>query len=145
MRKISPPTGIRSSDRPARSQSLYRLSYPAHYMCVCVCVCVYELNPYTYKPERRIEGIQAYLHSFLLQYLNVSCQPHTSAALPRYSTSQCRLSGSRARLRILEKEISLVSTGNGTQGHPSHSVVTVLTVVLHMCLCVCVCAHVCGV
>ena len=23
-------TGIRSSDRPARSQSLYRLSYPAH-------------------------------------------------------------------------------------------------------------------
>jgi hypothetical protein len=29
-RKISPPTGIRSLDRPARSQSLYRLSYPAH-------------------------------------------------------------------------------------------------------------------
>ena len=24
------PTGIRSPDRPARSQSLYRLSYPAH-------------------------------------------------------------------------------------------------------------------
>jgi hypothetical protein len=30
MRKISPPTGIRSPDRPARSQSLYRLSYRAH-------------------------------------------------------------------------------------------------------------------
>ena len=29
-RKILPPTGIRSSDRPARSQSLYRLCYPAH-------------------------------------------------------------------------------------------------------------------
>ena len=27
--KISPPTGIRSSDRPARSKSLYRLSYPS--------------------------------------------------------------------------------------------------------------------
>ena len=26
----SRPTGIRSLDRPARSQSLYRLSYPAH-------------------------------------------------------------------------------------------------------------------
>ena len=26
------PTGIRSPDRPARSQSLYRLSYPAHYV-----------------------------------------------------------------------------------------------------------------
>jgi hypothetical protein len=29
-RKISPPTGIRTPDRPARSQSLYRMSYPAH-------------------------------------------------------------------------------------------------------------------
>ena len=28
VRKISPPTGIRSPDRPARSQSLYPLSYP---------------------------------------------------------------------------------------------------------------------
>ena len=26
----SRPTGIRSPDRPARSQSLYRLNYPAH-------------------------------------------------------------------------------------------------------------------
>ena len=30
VRKISSPTGIRSPDRPARSQSLYRLSYPGH-------------------------------------------------------------------------------------------------------------------
>jgi len=30
VRKISPPTGIRSPDRPARSQSLYRLGYQAH-------------------------------------------------------------------------------------------------------------------
>jgi hypothetical protein len=29
------PTGIRSPDRPARSQSLYRLSYPARKMCKC--------------------------------------------------------------------------------------------------------------
>jgi hypothetical protein len=27
-RKISPPSGIRSPDRPARSKSLYRLSHP---------------------------------------------------------------------------------------------------------------------
>jgi hypothetical protein len=26
------PTGIRSPDRPARSQSLYRLRYPAHFL-----------------------------------------------------------------------------------------------------------------
>ena len=31
VRKISPPTGIRSPDRPARSESLYRLSYPGPY------------------------------------------------------------------------------------------------------------------
>ena len=30
VRKISPPTGIQSPDRPASNQSLYRLSYPAH-------------------------------------------------------------------------------------------------------------------
>ena len=30
VRKISPPTGILGPDRPARSQSLYRLRYPAH-------------------------------------------------------------------------------------------------------------------
>jgi hypothetical protein len=30
VRKISPFTGIRSPDRPVRSQSLYRLRYPAH-------------------------------------------------------------------------------------------------------------------
>ena len=30
VRKISPPTGIRSPDRPSLSQSLYRLSYRAH-------------------------------------------------------------------------------------------------------------------
>jgi len=28
LQKISPPTGIRSTDRPARSESLYRLSCP---------------------------------------------------------------------------------------------------------------------
>ena len=34
--KISPLTGIRSSDRPARSQSLYRLHYPAHTLRVII-------------------------------------------------------------------------------------------------------------
>jgi hypothetical protein len=32
----SRPTGIRSPDRPARNQSLYRLSYPAHSWFVLV-------------------------------------------------------------------------------------------------------------
>ena len=53
-------TGIRSPDRPSRSQSLYRLSYPAHYECqvgkdlkwrrcgfvwkFCFCLCLMELE-----------------------------------------------------------------------------------------------------
>src|SRR5215475_8642877 len=32
------PTGIRSTDRPARSQSLYRLIYPAHYNVMTVVI-----------------------------------------------------------------------------------------------------------
>jgi hypothetical protein len=35
MRKILPPTGIRSSDRPARSESLYRRATPAR-SCILV-------------------------------------------------------------------------------------------------------------
>ena len=42
VRKISPPTGIRSPDLPARSQSLYRLRYPAHIYNIHLC-----LNPST--------------------------------------------------------------------------------------------------
>ena len=35
VRKISPPPGIRSPDRPARSESLYRLSYSGP-MCMYI-------------------------------------------------------------------------------------------------------------
>ena len=36
----SRPTGIRSPDRPARRQSLYRLRYPAHLIGLCTaCIC----------------------------------------------------------------------------------------------------------
>ena len=37
VRKVSPPTGIRSPDRPARNQSLYRLRYPAHFIACGQC------------------------------------------------------------------------------------------------------------
>ena len=32
---LAPHTGIRSPDRPARSESLYRLSYPGPYLLGC--------------------------------------------------------------------------------------------------------------
>ena len=48
----SRPTGIRSPDRPARRQSLYRLSYPAHYT---VCTRInYKIVPVT--------NLNKYLH-----------------------------------------------------------------------------------
>jgi hypothetical protein len=48
VRKISPPAGIRSPDCPARSESLYLLSYTAHsdegpyfnFMCMTPCTLV---------------------------------------------------------------------------------------------------------
>ena len=43
--------GIRSPDRPARSESLYRLRYTIYiyiYICVCVCVCVCVYDKVTY-------------------------------------------------------------------------------------------------
>jgi hypothetical protein len=35
--KSRPTTGIRSPDRPARNQSLYRLSYPGPLLILCTC------------------------------------------------------------------------------------------------------------
>ena len=34
VRKMLPPPGFVFRDRPARTQSLYRLSYPAHVLCI---------------------------------------------------------------------------------------------------------------
>jgi len=51
VRKISPPTGTRSPDRPALSESLYQLRYPGPiyiyiyiYIYVCVCVSKYSIS-----------------------------------------------------------------------------------------------------
>ena len=54
------PTGIRSPDRPARSQSLYRLSYRAHYFLLGHL----QTNRYSYSPtiawRRNIKISQGY-------------------------------------------------------------------------------------
>ena len=44
------PTKIRSPDRPARSQSLYRLRYPAHtlYVISVISTCPVRRNPHTF-------------------------------------------------------------------------------------------------
>jgi hypothetical protein len=57
VRKISPPPGIRSLDRPARSQSLYRLSYPAQ--ChITVASAIERVLLDTWKPRLRSLQVQ---------------------------------------------------------------------------------------
>jgi hypothetical protein len=41
VRKISPPTGIRSTERPGRSESLYRLSYPGTHTHIYIYIYIY--------------------------------------------------------------------------------------------------------
>ena len=54
--KISPPTGIRSPDRPARSQSLYRLRYPAHILEIKMVFFLYFLTFYYQCNTRMFRG-----------------------------------------------------------------------------------------
>ena len=58
------PTGIRSPDRPARSQSLYRLRYPAHRVTIVL---------------RKILTTQV-----ILDYLNMRVQSHLLLAQVHY-------------------------------------------------------------
>ena len=69
VRKISPPTGIRSPDRPARSQSLYRLNYPAHTHTP-----LYILTLYRRSADRFIERPSPYraVNTFHLGHKNQS-------------------------------------------------------------------------
>src|SRR5215475_9796767 len=50
-------TGIRSPDRPARSQSLYQLSYPAQYIYIYIYIYIYLL---TYS----LHGAESFLRSW---------------------------------------------------------------------------------
>jgi len=55
VRKISSPTGIRSPDRPARNQSLYRLSYRAHTLACS-----------SAKTERKFNCVFNLIHAFFV-------------------------------------------------------------------------------
>ena len=59
-------------DRPAHSQSLYRLSYRARFMYVCVCVCVY-VCIYIYIYIYNIWNIQNQYYSIWHDYDRQGC------------------------------------------------------------------------
>ena len=63
VQKISPPTGIRSLDRPACSKSLYQLSYPGPICCT------------------------QFFQIYLALYFYFSCTDGTKVAFPCYLTS----------------------------------------------------------
>jgi hypothetical protein len=65
------PTGIRSPDRPARSQSLYRLSYPTHHSEVSFRIIIWRWWTKMYR--NYTEMTQAWeLHSFCNKYVPYS-------------------------------------------------------------------------
>ena len=76
VRKISTPTGIRSPDRPARSQPLYRLSYPAHrhneYIWNMTVVIFIFLNCTSCKSHGEISWITVDYHQLLLLPINTA-------------------------------------------------------------------------
>ena len=95
-RKISPPTGTRSPERPARSQSLYLLSYPAPDI-------VYEsqnilltnslklLNKFDQKYWMKQSFVTMQAHDNQYQYTSVTnswseLSPHMLLACVRFST-----------------------------------------------------------
>jgi len=66
------------TDRPAHSQSLYRLSYSAHiyiYICVCVCVCVEGEGEGVVQSEHNYLSVYSYCYTksrFRLYYINLT-------------------------------------------------------------------------
>ena len=59
-----PPNGIRSPDRPARSKSLYRLSYPGLHP-ISICICKTSVNIV----RRNMQGVAAFVAYNCLGYL----------------------------------------------------------------------------
>ena len=103
-------TGVKSRrhrdsipDRPARSQSLYRLScvcvcvYIHIYMCVCVCVYVCELKFYIYIYKCvcvcvYVYELNLYIYIFVVKFLveevaQLICPPSTSSFCRHYHFS----------------------------------------------------------
>ena len=68
--KSLPPTGIRSPDRPARSESLYRLSYPGRKVCITLLKInsnlSYLITPNLWKFYNNLEQIRLLITEFLL-------------------------------------------------------------------------------
>jgi hypothetical protein len=75
------PTGIRSPDRPAHSQSLYWLRYPAHILCIiCSIFMVYQTSELLLKMWA--SGVKFYNCSYLW---NVYHKLHSSSGVHRAS------------------------------------------------------------
>ena len=101
------PTGIRSPDRPARSQSLYRLSYPAHMMRVGP---VNNLNLLLYSCLIYIK----YTPRCLVLHPPTNKKPYTGLvskrAPPEYESENSMLAPSSLLCILETKRISLIGS-----------------------------------
>jgi hypothetical protein len=91
VRKISPPTGIRSPDRPVRSQSLYRRSYRATYVLVSNCILhkvVLEYQFIYFINYRKHSGDSWPQNYCLRNYTNYCLRKYTNYCLRNY-TNYC--------------------------------------------------------
>ena len=73
VQKISPPTGIRLPDRPARSESPYRLSYPGPYIYLIFISILHSLSR---------QDLQTLYLTFTLSYQNSAYFLFTSRTVP---------------------------------------------------------------
>ena len=94
VRKISPLTGIRSPDRPARSESLYRLSYP---------------GPRTQNKDRR--------NRFSVKVTQMKMHRRRSSVVGRVSRLRVGCPSSRVSLPVRGKVLLLQSVQTGRETH----------------------------
>ena len=86
--KMSPPTGVRPPDRPARSESLYRLSYRDPKLCLGEQKISYRpLTPSTVKYS-------------LTRHISTFTAKYTSRRMDRNKAIKCHLSVSQSTLRL---------------------------------------------
>jgi len=102
----SRPTGIRSPDRPAPRQLLYRLRYPAR---------VVEFNPIIFHEGMGRGGIDAYFYPSLISPPNVVVGRHAVATLPPGTRHFFHFTGDWTDIK------NLTLTRVRTSGLPDHS------------------------
>jgi hypothetical protein len=130
--KISPPSGIRSPDRPARSQSLYPISYPAHCMIKCL-----DNFPFTVRLEASITWLNGKVLGQLGIYNDTRSLYHLAS---RRETRRYLITGKytlktkvQSRNEIRNTRPALYIVKHRTKGSKDFLRTFLCTVFIHIC------------